>query len=228
MSTRRSDDWLSGVLHLVRYGVAARFAALALLVAVLGGYLLSQLFLEVNVASAKRSVQLLEIEEYLDDAAIGLGHQIQEWKDLLLRAQNAALYEKHQMGFKESSIAVQYALVKAKAHIADIGIETATIDQLIAEHKSLLTEYLQAFSALQPGDAASRARVDRKVLGVDRSLQEDIVRLKSAISEYAKQQLARAPETQGNRSLMVGLLGTVALLLMAGLGYACASCRSPS
>ncbi|MBU0689336.1 MAG: hypothetical protein KJ850_07335 [Gammaproteobacteria bacterium] len=204
--------------RILRSGVA-RFIALAVCLAALGGYLLSQLFLEVNVSSVKRSVQLLEIEEYLDDAAIGLGRQIQEWKDMLLRANDSALYTKHQQGFKESSIAVQYALMKAKTDIFDIGMETADIDQLIAEHKSLLTEYMQAHTGLNPHEVDSRNKVDRKVLGIDRALQERIVQLKSAISEYAKQQLARAPQTQGDRAIMVGLLGAVSLMLMAGLGF---------
>lgn len=198
---------------------AAKFVALAVCLSALGGYLLSQLFLEVDVSSAKRSVQLLEIEEYLDDAAIGLGRQIQEWKDMLLRAEDSSLYIKHQQGFKESSIAVQYALMKAKTLIVEIGMETADIDQLITEHKSLLNEYLQAYAGLKLDEAESRNKVDRKVLGVDRALQERIVLLKSAISEYAKQQLTRAPQTQGDRNLMVGLLGAVSLMLMAGLGF---------
>jgi methyl-accepting chemotaxis protein len=198
---------------------ATKFVALAVCLSALGGYLLSQLFLEVDVSSAKRSVQLLEIEEHLDDAAIGLGRQIQEWKDMLLRADDDALYSKHQQGFKESSIAVQYALMKAKTLIVEIGMETADIDQLIAEHRSLLAEYLQAYAGLKSDAAESRIKVDRKVLGVDRALQARIVQLKSGISEYAKQQLARAPQTQGDRNIMVGLLGAVSLMLMAGLGF---------
>jgi hypothetical protein len=196
-----------------------RFVALAACLAALGGYQLAQLFLEVDVSSAKRSVQLLEIEEYLDDAAIGLGRQIQEWKDMLLRANDTAQHAKHQQGFKEASIAVQYALMKSKNLMLEIGMETASIDELIAEHKSLLTEYLQAYAGLKPAGADSRGSVDRQVLGVDRSLQARIVQVKSAISDYAKQQLVRAPQTQGSRNIKVGLLGAISLFMMAGLGF---------
>lgn len=209
----------TGQILRILSGGMTRFIALAVCLSALGGYQLSQLFLEVNVSSAKRSVQLLEIEEYLDEAAIGLGRQIQEWKDMLLRAEDTALYTKHQHGFKESSIAVQYALVKAKALIIEVGMDPADIDQLIEEHRSLLTEYLQAYAGLKPEEAASRNNVDRKVRGIDRVLQARIVQLKSAISAYAKQQMARAPQTQGDRNIMVGLLGAVSLMLMAVFGY---------
>ncbi len=197
----------------------AKFVVLAMCLAVLGGYQLSRLFQDVDISSAKRSVQLLEIEEYLDDAAIGLGRQIQEWKDMLLRANDSSQHARHQQGFKEASIAVQYALMKTKSNMADVGMETANIDELIAEHKSLLAEYLQAYSGLKPSEAESRNRVDRQVRGVDRSLQARIVLVQSAISDYAKQQLERAPQTQGSRNIMVGLLGAISLLLMAGMGF---------
>jgi len=177
------------------------------------------LFHEIDISSAKRSVQLLEIEEYLDDAAIGLGHQIQEWKDMLLRVNDSAQHAKHQQGFKEASIAVQYALMKSKTIMQEIGMDTGDIDELIAEHKTLLGEYLQAYSGLKPTEAESRDKVDRQVRGVDRSLQARIVQVKSGISDYAKQQMERAPQTQGSRYVMVGLIGAISLLLMAGLGF---------
>jgi hypothetical protein len=101
----------------------------------------------------------------------------------------------------------------------DIGMETADIDGLIAEHKSLLSEYLQAYSGLRSAEADSGHRVDKRVLGVDRKLQARIVQVKSAISEYAKLQLARAPQTQGSRNAMVGLIGTISLFMMAMLGF---------
>jgi len=197
----------------------AKFFILAVCLAVLGGYQLSQLFLEVDVSSAKRSVQLLEIEEHLDDAAIGLGRQVQEWKDMLLRVHDSVQHAQHQQGFKEASIAVQHALLEARTNMLDIGMETTDIDGLIAEHKSLLSEYLQAYSGLKSSETGSGHRVDKRVLGVDRTLQSRIVQVKSAISEYAKLQLARAPQTQGSRNLMVGLLGTVSLFMMAVLGF---------
>ena len=197
----------------------ARFVVLAAALAALGGYQLSQLFLEVDISSARRSVQLLEIEEHLDDAAIGLGRQVQEWKDMLLRVHDSVQHAKHQQGFKEASIAVQHALLEARTNMLEIGMETTDIDGLIAEHKSLLSDYLQAYSGLKSSEVGSGSRVDKRVLGVDRSLQTRIVQVKSAISEYAKLQLARAPQTQGSRNIMVGLLGTVALFFMAGFGF---------
>lgn len=195
------------------------FTLIVALLSVLGGYQLSQLVSRVNDSSAQRSVQLLEIEEDLDDAAIGLGRQIQEWKNMLLRSGEKPMYDKHQQGFKEASIAVQYALLKAKNSMQGIGMDTAAIDHLIGEHKSLLSEYLTAHTRLGAMAVESPGTVDRQVVGVDRRLQTEITTVKDGISDFAKRQMFRMPETQGNRYLLIGLLGASSLFFMALLGF---------
>lgn len=154
------------------------FFAVAAGLAIIGGYQQSQLFLEVSESSALRSVQLLEIEESLDDAAIGLGRQIREWKDMLLRVDEKVMYGKHQQAFKDASIAVQYALVRGKTIMQNVGMETTEMDQLIVEHKALLAEYLQAYAKLKPEVAAAPSAVDKLVIGVDRQLQARISSVK--------------------------------------------------
>jgi hypothetical protein len=195
------------------------FIAVLTMLAIAGGYQLSRIFSQVDLSAAQRSVRLLDIEESLDDAAIGLGRQVQEWKDMLLRANDKARYDSHQKAFRESSISVQYALLKAKTEMQDIGMDTADIDHLLAEHKSLLSEYLIAHSKLKPSVRDSSSQVDMLIVGVDRKLQHDIASVKEGISAFAKQQMYRTPETQGNRHLMIGLLGATSLFFMALFGF---------
>lgn len=205
--TRRPPRWLA-------------FLALALTLSGIGGYQLAQLFGRVSETSAQRSVQLLEIEERLDDAAISLGRQIQEWKNMLLRSEDKLLYERHLQGFKDASIEVQYALMKARTVMQHIDMETVEMETLAAGHKALLAEYLQAHNKmLQPAGQMNSDEVDKRVIGADRQLQERIATLKSAISEHARQQLTRAPEVQARRYFMLGLLGALSLFLMAAFGY---------
>lgn len=194
------------------------FIAIAGLLAALGGYQLSRLVSGMNDSSAQRSVQLLEVEEHLDDAAIGLGRQVQEWKNMLLRANNRELYGKHQAAFRDASINVQYALLNARRIMQTLGMETAEIDRLITEHKSLLAEYMDAYTKLDPQVADSAGTVDMRIIGVDRKLQNDIASVKAGISDFAKQQLYRTSSAQGNRYLLFGLLGAVSLFFMALFG----------
>ena len=196
------------------------FLVIALCLSGIGGYQLTQLFSRVSESSAQRSVQLLEIEERLDDAAISLGRQIHEWKNMLLRSEDRLLYERHLQGFKDASIEVQSALMRARSVMQQIDMDTAEMEKLSAGHKVLLAEYLQAHSRmLQPAGKLTSDEVDMRVIGADRQLQERIAALKSAISEHARQQLTRAPEAQARRYLMLGLLGALSLFVMAVFGY---------
>lgn len=197
-----------------------RFAAVMALLAVLGGYLLSQLVFKMNDAAARRSVQMLEIEEYLDDAVITLGQQVQEWKNMLLRSDKPELYARHLEAFRESSVGVQYALRNAKRTMQEIGMVTTDIDLLIGEHRTMLGAYLQAYSKLNPQDLNSINEADRHIMGVDRKLQKNITAVKAATSAFAKQQLSGTSPAEKYRYLMFGILGAVCLFLMAVLGFA--------
>lgn len=196
-----------------------RFAAVMALLAMLGGYLLSHLVFKMNDAAAKRSVQMLEIEEYLDDAVITLGQQVQEWKNMLLRSDKPELYARHLEAFRESSVGVQYALRNAKRTMQEIGMDTGDTNRLIDEHRTMLAAYLQAFSKLNPQDANSINEVDRHIMGVDRKLQKNITEVKAATSAFAKQQLSGTSPAEKYRFLMFGVLGAVCLFLMAVLGF---------
>ncbi len=197
-----------------------KFLAVIALLSALGGYQLSHLISKTNESSAQRSVQLIKIEEHLDDAAIDLGRQVQEWKDMLLRAEDKELYGKHLAAFKEASIDVQYALLNARQTMEAIGMDTGPIDHLMAEHKAVLSEYLAAYSKLDPKTAGSPGAVDKRIMGVDRGLQSDIAALKAGISQFAREQLSGELYAEEGRYLMWGLLGTVCLLFMALLGFA--------
>jgi methyl-accepting chemotaxis protein len=199
-----------------------KFLVVIALLSALGGYQLSQLISKTNESSAQRSVLLLEIEEHLDDAAIDLARQVQEWKDMLLRAEDKELYGKHLAAFKEASIDVQYALLSAKQAMEAMGMDTGPIDHLMAEHKSVLSEYLAAYSKLDSRNEGSAGAVDKRIMGVDRGLQRDIAAVKDGISGFAREQLSGALYAESGRYLMWGLLGTVCLFFMAlaGFGFA--------
>ncbi len=105
------------------------FIAVMTLVSVFGGYQLTQLVYRLNNFSMQRTDHLLSVEKNLDDASIALGRQVQEWKDMLIRANDAELYIKHQKAFMNASVAVQEALLQTKNSMQGIGIDTGPIEQ---------------------------------------------------------------------------------------------------
>ncbi len=216
---------------MVQSGLAAARSAkgfLLFMVAVIalslfGGYHLSHVTHRIQDFSLQRTDQLMEVEEDLDDAAIGLGQQIQEWKDMLLRVGNAALYSAHRQAFIDTSIAVQRALLRAKAAMHEAGMSETEVDRLSAEHKALLAKYVVAQAKLNPQRADSFRAVDREVIGMDRDLQRHIAAVKQDIELLAKQQLSGTAPAHTRQYVLLSLLGAASLLSMALIGFAFAS-----
>lgn len=201
----------------------AIFIAVMTLVSIFGGYQFSRLIYKMNDLSLQRTDQLLVIEESLDQATIALGSQIQEWKDMLLRANDAGLYSKHRKAFMDSSVSVQYALLHTKTAMQNAGMDSGVIDQLSAEHKSLVSNYLLAQARIDPRKTEFSREVDKQVIGVDRNLQQHLAAVKSDIEHLAQQQLNGTMPAQDKRYWLVGLLGASGLLIMALIGFVFAS-----
>jgi len=195
------------------------FLVLMTLVSVFGGYQLTRLIYKMIDFPLQRAEQLLVAEMNLDDAAIELGMQIQEWKDMLLRANDIEKYSKHRKAFLDSSVDVQYALQRAKTSMQNVGLDTGEIDQLSIEHKSLVSNYVLALAKLNPRQIESSHAVDKQVIGVDRRLQQHLAKVKAGIEQLAQQHLSGTLPGQGNRYWLVGLLGATSLLVMALTGF---------
>ncbi|MGC2166764.1 MAG: hypothetical protein WA632_12225 [Gallionella sp.] len=190
---------------------------LMIVVSIFGGFLLSKLIYGIEKFKIENADQLLTIEEDLDQATVALGRQIQEWKDMLLRASDTLQYSKHQKGFIDSSVEVQYALMRASIAMQGIGIDTSEIDLLQSEHKSLLATYLRAHTLLNPKRSESSHLVDLQVIGADRDLQKHLAATRVEIERKFKQQFSEVVPSSINRYLMIAVIGT-ALLFMALLG----------
>lgn len=199
------------------------FLVLITLVSTFGGYQLSRLIYQMIDIPMQRAEQLLVIEKNLDDAAIKLGMQIQEWKDMLLRANDAELSSKHRKAFLDSSLDVQYALQRTKTSMQNIGLDTGEIDQVSIEHKSLVSAYVLALAKLNPQKIESAHAVDKQVIGVDRRLQKHLAEVKADIEQLAQQHLNGTLPGQEKRYWLAGLLGASSLLFMALIGVVFAS-----
>jgi len=199
------------------------FLAVVTVVSAFGGYQLYRLIYQMNDFSLQRADQLLEIEESLDRASIALGGQIQEWKDMLLRANDTDMYNRHRKAFMDSSVSVQDALINTKTAMQKFGMDTRIVDQLSDEHKSLVSSYMLAHARLDPRKIEFSHEVDKRVIGADRNLQQHLASVKSDIERLMQQQLSGAISEQAYRYWILGLLGAVSLLVMALAGFIFAS-----
>lgn len=195
------------------------FILVITLLSLFGGYQISQLIYRMNDYYQQRTEKILAMEGSIDDATIALGRQIQEWKDMLLRANDAEQYSHHKKAFFKYSNDVQQALMQTIAEMQNEHMNTVEIDQLLIDHQTLLSDYLIAKSMLNPRQMDSFREVDKQVVGVDRNLQKSLAAVKVEIQQFAKQRLNETMPEQGNRYLS-GLLGACSLLIMGFAGFA--------
>src|SRR5206468_165453 len=96
--------------------------------------------------------------------------QVQEWKDLLLRGQDAADYENYLGQFRNESAKVNEQLNRAAALKKAIGLDAADIEAARAAHTALVQQYEDALRGYQRGTVASIFAVDKAIRGRDRPL----------------------------------------------------------
>jgi hypothetical protein len=195
-----------------------KFIAVMMLLSLLGGYQLSQLIYKMNDDYLQRTEKMMAMERNLGDATTALGRQIQEWKDMLLRAGDTELYNKHKQAFFGSGSKVQEALMRTKNAMRDVGMDTSEIEQVLIEHQALSSDYLLANSVLNPREKNSYLEADKLIIGMDRSLQQHLATVKTEIEKFTELQLNETISSQENRYFF-GLLGALSLLVMSLVGY---------
>ncbi len=137
--------------------------------------------------------------------------QVQEWKNILLRGQDAALRARHEQAFAERSAAVGTAL-------GNLG---ARAEQALQRHAAVNRSYAEVLASapLATGDDARAA--DARLRGVDRELQTMLDRLSDNITAEHGAALAaaalREAESYAAMRLMLFITGGIGLLATLGL-----------
>ncbi|HLP96930.1 MAG TPA: HAMP domain-containing methyl-accepting chemotaxis protein [Sideroxyarcus sp.] len=175
-------------------------------------------------ATEKTSVSL----ELLALAAQTRGNfrsQVQEWKDILLRGNDAELYAKYFEAFEKRYADVQKGLsdiLKVATAAGQTELITAKeIEELRRAHENMHAQYLAALKNYNPAHATAGQEVDRLVRGLDRPLHEGINALAAKIADAAHKESAAVKvqvESESDAALHVTIAALlVALALLAAL-----------
>jgi hypothetical protein len=109
--------------------------------------------------------------------------QVQDWKNLLLRGQNAEDFANYSKRFADQDRLVQFALaaVRDSATLpAELRDEAAS---LATDHATLLPKYQSAAAAYSSTDPSTIFTVDQSVRGIDQKLNARIDALARQLSE---------------------------------------------
>ena len=149
--------------------------------------------------------------------------QVQEWKNILLRGQDQAAYDRHLAGFGAAEQSVQQALDAFAAIAAGFDIHATEIQAVRQTHEELGQKYREALRQFSATDPASAAVVDRLVEGIDRAPTAAIDALATHFVRQAEIRVAAVSgelEEQGRLlEWVIGVGSLVGVSLGAGFGW---------
>ena len=147
-------------------------------------------------------------------AQVDFQRQVQEWKNILIRGNDAELYEKHKNAFAERAADVKRLLQQAREQVAALDQPLGEIDALLVAHSTMLAKYNEALTSFDAKDAETGKRVDTLVRGVDRETSTGLDRLNDGLVQYATKRLAEL-ETNATQLSNRAQWASIAALLIA-------------
>jgi len=157
--------------------------------------------------------------------------QVQEWKDTLLRGNDASLYTHHYEAFEKRNADVEKEAVEMRelAEAANLPsvITVKDVDELAQLHSDLHARYIEALKNFYTSHATAGREVDRLVRGIDRPFTAALTKLNLNIAAYAKQTGEVTKQTIASKARFTFwttlFMLVLAAPLLAALGYFIAS-----
>ena len=131
---------------------------------------------------AKRTQQRSELAAETGQASVAFKSQVQEWKNILLRGNDEAKFDKHLKGFSMEEGEVQKHLSKAIGLQKQAGLASTEIEALQKEHLGLGKNYRDALVNFKTSDPESGKKVDKLVTGMDREATRQMAELAAGMS----------------------------------------------
>ena len=166
------------------FGMATAMIGSMILLVVLGIYQLGA-FKNSVLSATDTSQKTLDTVIEIEAALTTFKTQVQEWKNILIRGNDAKQYDTYLGRFNGAEKKVQETLVQARTHMAELGIATADIEALIAEHRTLGSKYREALASFNQRDPEAGKKVDRLVSGIDRATASGMDKVVASVEKAA-------------------------------------------
>ena len=165
-------------------------AAITLVVGAVGYFGLRQSVINQRetIVSANQSRQAVDLAR---KATVDFKIQVQDWKDILLRGHDPAMFDTYLAAFTKEEAQTREDLGSLKALMSRIGMATSTVDDFLAAHAELGQKYREALKRFEATNESASAVVDKLVKGLDRAPTETLDGIVIAINQYAQEANAR-------------------------------------
>jgi methyl-accepting chemotaxis protein len=148
---------------------------------------------------------------------VNFQRQVQEWKNILIRGNDKALYEKYHTSFEKEIKNVDDGLASIKILMSERKMDLALIDKLIIDHQIMDTKYTEALMTWNYADGDSGKKVDLMLRGIDRATSEGMDKLAKNIEKESTINLTAYNEkaaSQIRQSIIVVITGSIISLLL--------------
>jgi methyl-accepting chemotaxis protein len=145
------------------------------------------------------AASLVEVQASVD-ALVAVGRadsafktQVQEWKNILIRGNEQALFDRYLKGFEQQEALVRDNLKQVESYLRIADPASTTISKLLDDHTLLGSRYRTALADFEVGDPDAGKKVDVAVRGMDRDfskgLGELVAALQKAEAEHVQKQM---------------------------------------
>ena len=129
--------------------------------------------------------ELGECQKQLAATIESFKNQVQEWKDILLRGNDPADYDKYYSAFQKDEEIVQSGLAKLKTMVSDVGLDAQLVSDIERSHSELNAKYKDALKSFDKSKQEAGKTVDKLVRGLDRPVSEKMDSLAAIITRDA-------------------------------------------
>ncbi|MCX6954875.1 MAG: methyl-accepting chemotaxis protein [Verrucomicrobia bacterium] len=149
--------------------------------------------------------------------------QVQYWKDILIRGNDPEAFTKYRGEFEHAEAATQTELKALRAHLVELQLPIARVDNALAEHVALGLKYREALKQYVTTDVGSTRAVDKLVKGIDRpasaAIDQIVDEILAAVETMTAQNIAAAAASvrRTQIAIVVGIV-VVSAIILAALG----------
>ncbi len=135
---------------------------------------------------SRRHLLLLQA---IESAHVHFKSQVQEWKDMLLRAGDSQALQYHRTLFEHESAEVRQMLFVTADSLRAVGLDTKEADDLRGAHSDLVDRYRSALDRYDLRRPGAVHDIDGVVRGLDRETSEKFEQVAQDIEVHARQRL---------------------------------------
>jgi methyl-accepting chemotaxis protein len=168
-----------------------------------------------------RTQQYSNLASEVSQTSVAFKSQVQEWKNILIRGNNEADFEKYLNGFSREEGLIQASLAKAIVLQKETGHSTKDLEVFQKEHAALGKRYREALASFKTNDVEAGKKVDKLVAGMDREATKQMADLSANMSASFTQSLrdsnAHTNALYGESVKKLVIISLVASLFIIGV-----------